>query len=198
MPFFTGVSRITQSKSYYAIIDWVCLGFPKWCIVRFSWTCPIYMLAECYIPIQIIESKDFPLIYDKWSCLLPHLHIMPTKDTVFCVIKEYSVTYLLLLYIVRTASHNAYFLSLPNSAHISHSLCQVTSCRYYPLLSDGSSQCWSWYRSLCEVWLGSRYDGSWTRWYQSPVSSIIKVHYNRLYNNNFWFTGTVYTCIYIH
>ena len=29
MQFFTGISGNTQSKSYYAVIDRVCLGFPK-------------------------------------------------------------------------------------------------------------------------------------------------------------------------
>ena len=150
MPFFTGVSRITQSKSFMLSLTECVWDFQN-DVLWDSHEHALFMFVECYIPIQIIESKDFPLIYDNWSCLLPHLHITPTKDTVFCVIKEYSVTYLLLLYIVRTATHNAYFLSLPNSAHISHSLCQVTSCRYYPLLSDGYSQCWSGNRSLCEV-----------------------------------------------
>ena len=40
MQFFTKISRNTQSKSY-AIIGWVCLGFPKWCIVGYSLTCLI-------------------------------------------------------------------------------------------------------------------------------------------------------------
>ena len=110
MQFFTGISRITQSKSFMLSLTECVWDFQN-DVLWDSHEHALFMFVECYIPIQIIESKDFPLIYDNWSCLLPHLHITPTKDTVFCVIKEYSVTYLLLLYIVRTATHNAYFLS---------------------------------------------------------------------------------------
>ena len=38
---FTGFSGNTQSKSYNAIIDWVCSGFLKWCIIGYSLTCLI-------------------------------------------------------------------------------------------------------------------------------------------------------------
>ena len=63
MRFFDGISRRTQSKS---IIDWVCLGIPKQCIVGYSLACPImsnlYSIKQCHSVKYIKNSYCFQLL----------------------------------------------------------------------------------------------------------------------------------------
>ena len=92
--FFTGFSRNTQSKSY-AIIDWVCPGFPKWCIVGCSLTRLITIKMIKHFCIYFFNrdkhsDKVLTLLLDALSSVLSDADSVsiPLLDAIFVNIVE--------------------------------------------------------------------------------------------------------------